>query len=248
MKILKRLLRICNILMLCVLPLVYPITKSLYWTVADDQVSLNNSGLCWWFIFPVISVVALVVLLRQKVGAELYCKQIDRLNQNNAIRDVFWFSKFLFWAAAAIYVAYKMLTSTKTWDMNWEYCAMSLAFIIPALMIHLIELLYKWWPLIREEMTSGNNLAVRILLTGKTLLFSGIAARATPVEKIIHTIRTLHWFIIIVKAITVLPSVFFFTAVSLYESFYLKMGVVFASNYLLAVGLRLVELIFIDKD
>ena len=248
MKLIKRLLRFFNIFLLCILPFVYPVTKSLYWTVADQQSSFNHSGLTWWFIYPIISALALIVLLRQKLGSDLYYKQINRLNQNEAILNLFWYLKFIFWFASVAFVIYMMLTSTKSWDMCWEYCAMSLAFIMPALVSHLIELLYRWWPLIKEEWSSKNNLAVRILLLGKTLLFTGMAARNTHIEKIIYAIRSIHWFAIIIKAITVLPSVFLFTAVSLYESFYLKMGIVFASNYLFAVVLRLIELIFVDKE
>lgn len=244
----KRILHIANILVLIAMPIVVCVTESLYWTVADPRQSFNGSSLCWFFVFPCIIVAALIVLLRQKLNVRLYSAMIEGQNCDSKVLTACWILKFGLFLAAGLFVVHGFATNTKTWDLNWNYCAMSLAFITPAMVIHSIEFLYKWWPLIKMEMTSEHNLAIRILLTGKTLLFSSIAARKTVLEKIIHTIRSLYWFGIVIKVLWSFPSVFLFTAVSLYESFYLKVGVVIGWNYLFVGGLRLIELIFIDKD
>ena len=188
------------------------------------------------------------MLLRQKCNAKLYSVTIEGQNSDSKVLAVFWFLKFGLFFAAGVSVIHGFASNTQTWDLNWNYCAMSLAFITPALMIHMTELLYKWWPLIAKEMTSEHNLAIRMLLTGKTLLFSGIGARDTMLEKLIHTVRTFYWCAVVIEVVRSLPSVILVTAFSLYESFCLTVGVAIGWNYVFVGGLRLIELIFVDKD
>lgn len=249
-KHLSQILRVLYILVLLAMPVTVHITKELYWSVADPAQSFNTDEVCRYFAVPFLIAAALISLLLQHL--DTHRRQPDRTNNDCWVTQAFWLLKLILWVGAAIYIIFKFLTSKHTWDLNWQWCLHAFQFITPALTLHLIELVWKWYPVIAEEMISERNILIRILFAGKSVLFGGISLRKTLAEKIIYTIRTCYWFFVVVCIIVKLPgyilSSFALTEVTLWNAFCgLGMCLINEYEYIALAGLRLIDLVYAAK-
>lgn len=245
----KHLLRIANLIVILSIPIVLHVTKTLFTIETDPRDSFANPLLSQGFIHFCITAAAFVVLLRQKLGSSIYCKKIEGQNDDPRILNIFWVLKLLLWSATGVFILYKVLTNTIGWSYNYQWGYAATLIYTPALLIHLVELLYKWWPVIKGEMTSDHNLALRILFTCKSLLFAGITVRKTAAEKIIYSIRALHWVVVTASVLWSLPSVLHFGAANMVPV-YAVICFLFANklgyHYYVPVALRSIELVFFD--
>ena len=247
----KKLYNILRTAYLCILlamPITIHITKAMYWTVADPSQSFNTPDLCVYFAVPFIIAAALVWLILQQICWQKEAPKHASIDRDRTVKEIFWLLKFILWSAGGIYPLYHCLSGNHTWDLNWQWCVKTFQFITPALFVHITELIWKWYPVVMNEMRTDRNIILRIIFAGKSVLFKGIYDQKTMAEKLIYTIRVCWWFFVVLGVILHLPS-YFGSDLSLWMSPWecfsmLGLCLINENTMIVLTGLRITELFF----
>lgn len=241
--------RISLIIVLVSMPITIHIAKVFYWTVADPSQSFHSPDLCFYFAVPFVTAAGLIWLLMQ---GHSQWNEHPEINRDPKIRRAFLFGKLALWASAGLYLTICFLTNQKSWDTNWIICVQAFQFITPALCLHLLELIWKWYPVARNAFKERSYIFHGVLFAGVSVLFAGISKRKTLAGKVIYGIRTCYWFFIILGVVLRLPWILL-SAVShgnsLWEAFYLLGGnLIHPKTYILLAALRIYELIICEDN